>query len=155
MIGERLTYYIEKQGYTKKEFCEKFGFNYNSFVNILADKLTLGMNVLKQVKEVLPNLNTEWLLFGNGEMEVEPSGLTSEPSEIYKKIDGNNLEKVNALLTGTIKDKNKIITGLEFQVVALTKELEAKNEELHIKSNVDTNVEISNDNSELVSEKAK
>ena len=113
------------------------------------------MNVLKQVKEVLPNLNTEWLLFVNGEMEVVPSGLTSEPSEIYKKIDGNNLDKVNALLTGTIKDKNKIITGLEFQVAALTKELEAKNEELHIKSNVDTNIEISNDNPELVSEKSK
>lgn len=150
MIGERLTYYIEKQGYTKKEFCEKFGFNYNSFVNILADKLPLGMNVLKQVKDALPNLNTEWLLFDNGEMEVIPSGLTSEPSEIYKKIDGNNLEKINALLTGTIKDKNKIIIGLEFQVTALTKELEAQKEEIHIKSNVDSSVEVSNDNPELV-----
>jgi hypothetical protein len=150
MIGERLTYYIEKQGYSKKEFCEKFGFNYNSFVSTLADKLPLGMNVLKQVKEVLPNLNTEWLLFGNGEMEVIPSGLTAEPTEIYKKIDGNNLEKINALLTGTIKDKNKIITGLEFQVSALTKELEVHKEEIHIKSNVDKQSEVSNDNKKLV-----
>ena len=138
MIHERLAYYIESKGFTKTSFCKEFKFNYNSFVNTLAGNLPLGMNVLKQVKQALPNLNTEWLLFGNGEIEIISSGLTilNEPSEIYKKIDGNNLEKVNALLTGTIKDKNKIIAGLEFQIETLKKELEAKNEEIHIKSNV-------------------
>jgi hypothetical protein len=135
MIGDRLSYYIEKQGYKKKEFCEKFGFTYNNFVSVLAGKVPFGMKLLKQVKEVLPNLNTEWLLFGNGEVEVNPSGMISsiDPSEIYKRSDNTNLEKINALLTGTIKDKNKIIDALEFQIAHLKKELESE-QNLKIKS---------------------
>ena len=125
MVGERLTYYIENQGYTKKDFCKEFGFNYDSFVNMLADKLPLGMKVLKQVKVALPNLNTEWLLFGNGEMEVVPTGLiVAEPTDIYKKLDGDNLKLINTMLTSTINDKNKIILGLENQTLLLRDKLE-------------------------------
>ena len=29
--GKRLTYYIEKQSYTKTEFCKEFAFDYASF----------------------------------------------------------------------------------------------------------------------------
>lgn len=146
MIGERLTYYIEKQGLTKTEFCKKFGFNYNSFVSTLADKLPLGMNVLKQVKEALPNLNTEWLLFGNGDIDIrEDNHLNSlnEPATIYSKIEPNNFEQLNILLMSALKDKEKIINGLEFKITTLSKDLEKLyTEEIHVKSNVGKSYEI-------------
>lgn len=43
--GKRLAYYIEKQGYTRKKFCEKFSLPYNSFVLILTESRPIGGNV--------------------------------------------------------------------------------------------------------------
>lgn len=48
--GKRLTYYVEKQCFTKKNFCEKFGFNYNNMVNVFADKREIGMILLNQLQ---------------------------------------------------------------------------------------------------------
>ena len=83
--GKRLTYYIEKQGFTKKKFCEKFSFTYNSFVQILAESRPIGGNVLDQIQYALPKLNVHWLLYGEGPEEVAESEvhLLNEPAEMY------------------------------------------------------------------------
>ena len=44
MVGHRLSYYIEKQGFKKKEFCEQYGFVYNNFVSVLSGRMPLGIN---------------------------------------------------------------------------------------------------------------
>ena len=69
--GKRLGYYIEKQGFKKKEFCLKFSFEYNNLINVMADKRTLGINILHQLHFALPKLNIHWLLYGEGPEEIE------------------------------------------------------------------------------------
>jgi hypothetical protein len=32
--GKRLSYYVDKQGFIKKKFCEKFSFDYNNMTSI-------------------------------------------------------------------------------------------------------------------------
>lgn len=83
--GKRLAYYIEKQGYTKKKFCEKFALPYNSFVLILTESRPIGGNVLDQIHFALPKLNVHWLLYGEGPEEVAESQvhLLNEPAEMY------------------------------------------------------------------------
>jgi hypothetical protein len=83
--GKRLAYYIEKQGYTKKKFCEKFYLPYNSFVLILTESRPIGGNVLDQIHFALPKLNVHWLLYGEGPEEVVESQLhtLNEPPEMY------------------------------------------------------------------------
>lgn len=85
--GKRLTYYIEKQGYTKKEYCNIFAFEYNNMVNILADTRPLGINLLNRVHESLPKLNMHWLLYGEGPEEIngEIINQLNEPIEMYAK----------------------------------------------------------------------
>lgn len=83
--GKRLAYYIEKQGFTKKKFCNKFSISYNSFVQILTEKRPLGINVLDQMHFALPKLNVHWLLYGEGPEEVAENEvhLLNEPVEMY------------------------------------------------------------------------
>jgi transcriptional regulator with XRE-family HTH domain len=85
-IGERLTYYIEKQGFSKKEFCEVFSFDYNSFVMILANKRNIGINIIQKVHESLPKLNIHWMLYGEGPIETNNTAesILNEPAEEYK-----------------------------------------------------------------------
>jgi hypothetical protein len=82
-VGKRLSEYIEKQGFSKPKFCEKYEIDYNGFVRILADKRPIGINVLHQVHNALPNLNVHWVLYGEGPMEINES-ILNEPKEAYK-----------------------------------------------------------------------
>ena len=115
MIGKRLAFYIEKQGYKKKEFCEKFGFNYSNFVSTLSGAMPLGINVLNKVKESLPNLNVEWLLYGNGipdlnlESELNAPGAMQLKEDLFEDLLLHYMEKgkVNKLILKMIKDAQK------------------------------------------------
>lgn len=87
--GKRLTKYIEKQGFTKKDFCNTFGFEYNSFVQILAEKRPLGIKIIDKVHEALPLLNIHWMLYGEGTTEINSENLLTlnEEVESYAKTD--------------------------------------------------------------------
>ncbi len=83
--GKRLTYYVEKQGFTKKSFCEIYSLEYNSMIMIMAEKRGLGINVLNRIHEILPKLNVHWLLYGEGPEELldEHVHLINESPEMY------------------------------------------------------------------------
>ncbi len=83
-IGKRLTFFIENEGFTKKSFCDKFDFHYDSFVMIMADKRPLGINVLNNIKSALPNLNVDWLLYDGN---ISNSNMVNEPGEAYNHTD--------------------------------------------------------------------
>lgn len=87
--GKRLTYYIEKQGYTKKDFCKKYSLPYNSFVQVLADTRPLGGIILDKIHYALPNLNVHWLLYGEGPVEVNKQDLSivNDEKENYNTTD--------------------------------------------------------------------
>lgn len=83
--GKRLTYYIEKQAYTKTEFCKKFAFDYASFTQVLAETRPMGIKIVDKIHFALPKLNIHWLLYGEGPEEVAESQvyLLNEPAEMY------------------------------------------------------------------------
>jgi hypothetical protein len=83
--GKRLSYYVDKQGFTKKKFCEKFSFDYNNMTSIMSEKRVLGINTLNQIHYSLPNLNVHWLLYGEGPEEVNENDvhILNEPAEMY------------------------------------------------------------------------
>lgn len=83
--GKRLSYYIEKQGFKPKEFCTTHSFEYNNLINVMADKRTLGINVLNQLHFALPKMNVHWLLYGEGPEEVSENeiNILNEPAEMY------------------------------------------------------------------------
>lgn len=85
--GKRLTYYIQKQGFNKKDFCEKYNVEYNGFVMILADKRSLGIKILNQVHEAFPFLNVHWVLYGVGPEEFMESNILSDTMEMYASKD--------------------------------------------------------------------
>lgn len=62
-IGDRLKYVIEMQGDSVKKFCDSNGINYSGIINIINGERSLGVKILKQLKEVIPNLDANWLLF--------------------------------------------------------------------------------------------
>lgn len=64
-IKERLVTFIEYKGVTKNAFEVKCGLSKRYVSNI---GKTIGADVLEKVTATYPELNTEWLLSGNGKM---------------------------------------------------------------------------------------
>lgn len=132
-VGKRLTEYVEKQNISIKDFATKCDIGYNNTTSLLKGRLPLGMNVLHKIKNGFPNLNAEWVLYGNGDMEINK--ITSVSLQNSKELE--QLEQINYLLSNTIKDKEKTISSLENQIALMEKLQEVtKTEESPIKSNV-------------------
>lgn len=132
LVGKRLTEYTKHKGISIKEFASKCDIGYNNATSILKGSLPLGMHVLHKIKKAFPNLNTEWALFENGEMEINNTSLSVQNNKEVEQ-----LEQINYLLSNTIKDKDKTISSLESQIALMQELKEATTkDESPIKSNV-------------------
>lgn len=130
--GIRLAEYVNQKKLSIKDFGIKCDIGYNNTASILKGSLPLGMQVLHKIKKAFPYLNSEWVLFGNGEMEI-----TTSPTRIDNRKEVEQLEQINSLLTNTIKDKEKTISSLENQIALMEKLQEVtKTEESPVKSNM-------------------
>lgn len=132
LIGKRLSEYSEKQGISIKEFASLSDIGYNNTASLLKGSLPLGMQVLHKIKKAFPYINTEWVLFGNGEMEINTG-----PISVNNSKELEMLQQTNNLLIGALKDKEKTISSLENQIALMEKLQEVtKTEESPVKSHV-------------------
>lgn len=132
LVGNRLNSYAKNKGLTIKNFADKSGIGYNNAASILKGSLPIGMNVLQKIKKGFPDINTDWVLFGYGEMEINTSPVSSTNNK-----DIERLEQANNLLIGALKDKDKVISSLENQIELLQELKELKSQdESPIKSNM-------------------
>lgn len=130
--GKRLAEFAEIQKISISDFALKCDLNYNNTASLLKGSLPLGMNVLHKIKKGFPNLNTEWVLFGNGTIE-----LNNAPVNTQNNKELEQLEQVNYLQSMALKDKDKTIFSLENQIALMQELKELKSlDESPIKSSV-------------------
>ena len=77
-IKDRTLEYLKVSGITKQEFCEKTGISYSNMVGKSLQS-ELGGDQIYEILQKFPDLNSDWLLLGRGEMlkpkaSVQPSG---------------------------------------------------------------------------------
>lgn len=63
-VGERIRYLIDKQGISLRQFCKNNEILYTGMSSIINNEREIGMKVLHQLKKAIPEMDTEWLLFG-------------------------------------------------------------------------------------------
>lgn len=130
--GLRLADYIKQKKISIKDFALKCDINYNNTASLLKGSLPLGMGVLQKIKKAFPELNTEWVLFGNGTMELNTQLVSQNTKEVEQ------LEQVNYLLNSALRDKDKTISSLENQIALLQELKDIKTQDVSpVKSNVD------------------
>ena len=110
-VGERLKYYIENKEVNVRQFCIKNKIAYNSFHQILNGTRNMGLNTLKQVIDVYPQLNLNWVIKGIGSVEISTTGNNiSEPESIYGKMDPGLEMVIKYLDSDVAQDKlNELI----------------------------------------------
>ena len=104
-VKERLIDFIKSKPMTQKYFCEKIGVS-NNFINSI--RSGVSYEKLFRIKEEFPEMNTDWLLYGEGEMlnsqlpAVENGGkqIPFFDVESEKKIDVANRRVIDYALKG-------------------------------------------------------
>lgn len=108
-IKERILYLTELKGFGKEEFFSKIGMTYGNFKGRFKEK-PINSNALENILSIIPDVNTHWLLTGEGEPiinkayqnddklrdvnEAEPIYLKSSEEAIAEKV----LEKLSPLM---------------------------------------------------------
>lgn len=67
-IKDRILLFIKHLGISINEFAEKTGFGQGGISKISEEKPAFGVNKLVNIFTIYPQLNKDWLLFGEGEM---------------------------------------------------------------------------------------
>lgn len=76
---ERVVRYCEK---TRKEFAEKVGKSNQWVTNITSIGYPVGKKTIQSIIDIYPNINPNWILFGTGDMLLNPDRLIEEVREI-------------------------------------------------------------------------
>ena len=94
-IKERVLYISESKGITREKFFEDLGITYGNFKGKAKEK-ALSSDVLAKIIAKYPEISSEWLLTGNGEMlksEVATEVINTPRVEIIEpiKVEGRSL----------------------------------------------------------------
>ncbi|WP_185153974.1 hypothetical protein [Dysgonomonas sp. ZJ709] len=130
MIKERIIQIIEDKGLAKEEFFARIGMTSANFRG-KAKGTPLNSNAIENILLVLPDINLEWLLTGNGKAYKESStknssvGIVSETKtpqygSDYKDKYILQLEKENERLRKDIEDKEILINAFRTGLIVYT-----------------------------------
>ena len=104
----RIQKIMNHYGFTATKFAQEIGIQRSALSHIMSGRNKPSLDFILKLKNRFPEIDTDWLLFGHGEMFVEkvsnPTQLNLEWNTKMNKIEGDAL---NSIETATVDDKKK------------------------------------------------
>ena len=114
-IKERVLQYLNNQGITKVEFCNKTDISYSNLKGKSLESEFGGEQIAK-ILTIFPDLNPDWLLLGKGSILRESDKILSENGENFVVS-----EKIFREILEENKKLNREIGRLEAELGAIKK----------------------------------
>ena len=99
-INFRIMKLIEALGISQRKFSMQLGLNPERINNIIKGRNDPGYDVFKKIIETHRNINTSWLILGEGEMflpKIQPNVVNEERGEYKTKVD-ERLDRIEEFL---------------------------------------------------------
>lgn len=117
---------MKVNGITKQDFCEKTGISYSNMVGKSLQS-ELGGDQIYEILQKFPDLNSDWLLLGRGEMLRSASqsvGNISHSTAVGVNVNGNDINiSYDPLLLPTVESLSDSVAKLTAQNAQLLGEL--------------------------------
>lgn len=107
-MKDRIKQIIESMNMSQQEFANFVEISPASLSGIFNDRTRPTLNMVEAIKKKIQNLNTDWLMFGSGEMYVE----SKSPTPVDGDADGNSSMANNAFL-GESATQQRNVVGAE------------------------------------------
>lgn len=88
VIGQQLKYYIKEVAKFNivKEYADKIEISEQYLGQIIKDNVNISLAFIKKIKNYDPDLNLNWLIFGQGPIKLDKDGnMLNEQKGFYKK----------------------------------------------------------------------
>ena len=124
-IKSRLLQFAESQGIPKGEFYEKISLFPSNFAGKGAESALKSDNIVKVLTE-FPDLNSDWLLLGRGEMlrsATQSVGNISHSTAVGVNVNGNDINISYDPLLPTVESLSDSVARLTAQNAQLLGEL--------------------------------
>jgi DNA-binding XRE family transcriptional regulator len=79
-MKDRIRQIMETQHMTQQVFAQFIGMSPASLSSIFNERTKPSINIVEAIKKKIPDINTEWLLFGEGPMYSTPNSSVPTPS---------------------------------------------------------------------------
>ena len=90
---ERIKKLIKYKKLNSSQFAEAIGVQRSSISHILSGRNNPSLDFVLKIIETFPEIETEWLLFGNGEMLKKYDLFTNSKSTLFSKENKENSDK--------------------------------------------------------------
>lgn len=123
-VGQRTQQLISHLGLTKNGFAQKIGVSSTVINGIVKDSHKPGSKVLDAIKREYPDVSTDWLLTGDGNM----IGTTKKSNDFgYAVIERLELElsELRQVFSQQLTNKDQQIAAQFTQIASLTRMLES------------------------------
>ena len=87
-MKDRIKKVMESQHMSQQTFALSIGMSPASLSSIFNGRTKPTLNIVEAIKDKIPKISTDWLIFGKGEMYLEETGATnntSSPEPLLKK----------------------------------------------------------------------
>lgn len=65
---ERIAFFVDKKGISLNKFSQQLGVSNSYFSKMIKNRASVGSDIIENILRLYPELNTNWLLTGAGEM---------------------------------------------------------------------------------------
>ncbi|MBN1925723.1 MAG: helix-turn-helix transcriptional regulator [Prolixibacteraceae bacterium] len=126
-MKDRIIKLIESEGLTASEFADRVGVQRSNISHVLSGRNQPGFTFIQKILETFTNLNSRWLITGQGEMyeksemneHVEPTG-----SNLFSR-DNDELEENRSVKDEIVENKSDKLDDVD----VLKEEIEQKEPE--------------------------
>ena len=97
-MKDRIRQIMESKHMTQQVFAQFLEMSPASLSSIFNDRTKPTLNIVEAIKKKIPNINTDWLMFGSGDMYVAASTPISTPQEALKPTENGLFDSVPSVL---------------------------------------------------------
>lgn len=106
-MKDRIIKFIEDEKLNAAEFADTIGVQRSSVSHVLNGRNNPGFSFIQKILESYPNLNSRWLLTGEGSMYEKTGSVISSKQEEPKLFDIKKTEPQNALKMNNAPQTNE------------------------------------------------
>ncbi len=89
-MKDRIRQIMESQHMTQQVFADYIGQSPATLSSIFNGRTRPTLNIVESIKKKIPNISTDWLMFGSGDMYLSPTGPSEgAPSPVDTTSDGS------------------------------------------------------------------
>ena len=97
-MKDRIRQIMESKGMTQQVFAQFIELSPASLSSIFNDRTKPTLNIVEAIKKKIPDINTNWLLFGSGQMYDTPSTVAPTPQSPTPPPSGGHEEQQDLVL---------------------------------------------------------